>query len=169
MPVDLKQYKQLILELRRIDVEAFDHSLALAFLEHLKVNAINYEGKLNFFVSGYEDDSRQLFEIPDVVKYIDFLDRCFPHWFYFFVKTLPKRRSPFSLLLSLKLNARRISDDGVVGKIAFDPKEFEEFMNIHFFYLNELTESLGLTEAENRRITQAVFDNLDTFCTTLVN
>lgn len=39
-------------------------------------------------ISGYDDDSRELFEIPEVCRYLRGLDHEWPFWFFFLIPPL---------------------------------------------------------------------------------
>jgi len=78
--------------------------------------ARNHFEKIDIVFHGYDDDTRQLFEIPEVRNFAFKLDEAFPYWFYFLskndlglqvgctpfvrqkVKTLPRRVEESSCL-----------------------------------------------------------------------
>jgi hypothetical protein len=158
---NIDKYGLIILSITRQEIEDFDHVQILQFLSMAKMNAKKYEGKLNFLVTGYDEDARELHEISEVKKYFDFLDRCFPYWFYFLTKRLPPKYSPIVVLISLLVPIRSvISKDSSIQTIDFDLDKLEEFFQIHFHYLNELTEELGISKSENFRISMEVRSNI---------
>lgn len=70
----------------RAGVEANDLAPALAALEPLLADTATvrrFRGRLHFFLSGYDDDPRELYEIPEVKPYLRALDAKFPYWFWF--------------------------------------------------------------------------------------
>jgi hypothetical protein len=65
----------------REEVEACDPTEVLKTLNKLTANrltALKFMDKVNIGVHGYDDDSRELFEIPEVRLFFSELDRQFP-------------------------------------------------------------------------------------------
>ena len=158
---DPDEFGMIILTITRNEIEAFDHSTALGFLEDIKKMALKYEGKLNIIFTGYDEDPRELNEIPEVKLYFDFLDRCFPYWFFFLIKSLPSKYSPLPLILSLVVPIKKKTlANADTQFMEFEETRFEEFMNVHFCALNELTDELKLPLEENMRISKEVIANI---------
>lgn len=153
---DPDKYGMIVLTISRKEIETFNHITILRSLDNIKKNARKYEGKLNLMVTGFDDDQRELHEIEEVKRYFDFLDRCFPYWFYFLIKTIPSRYSPFTILLSLLVPIENIISK---NSVQFNIVAFEQFLNVHFHFLNELTDELGLPVSENMRISEEVMRN----------
>lgn len=151
----------MILSISRKEIESFDHINVLHFLEDVKTKAKQHEGKFNILVTGFDDDGRELHEIEEVRRYFDFLDRCFPYWFYFLIKTLPPNYSPIKLLMALVVPFESVVQHNAKMKsIEFNGPKLQQFMRIHFDYLNELSDELGLPESENLRISKEVMANI---------
>jgi len=136
----------------------------LGFYEYILHEPLKYENKLNLMVKGYEDDPRELYEIEEVRAHFSVLDRLFPYWFYFLNKTGEVATSPLGLIASLLVPIECLETISGEKYIQYDTEKFIEFMNIHFHYLNELTDKLGLSLEENKRISVHVakcFDNFE--------
>jgi hypothetical protein len=75
----------LVLMSSRAEVEAGDVVHASAMLQKLlkPENAKRLKGRLVFRIRGYDDDPRELFEVPEVRTWMEELDCEFPYWFYF--------------------------------------------------------------------------------------
>ena len=76
----------VILMFSRQQVEAGDISETLALLRRLtaeRQTAIDFCGRISLAVDGYNDDPRELFEVPEVRAYIKRLDQAWPSWFFF--------------------------------------------------------------------------------------
>jgi len=69
----------------RAEVEAGDINHALAALGKLLVPEVakRLQGRLLFGIRGYQDDPRDLWEIPEVREWMQALNAKFPYWFYF--------------------------------------------------------------------------------------
>lgn len=74
----------------REEIEARDTSRALDLLASFLAsfeNIHNLFEKLEIAFHGYNDDNRELFEIPEVREYVHLLDQDFPYWLFFLTKS----------------------------------------------------------------------------------
>jgi len=141
----------LVIEARRRDVERNNINPVLEILNDLltPVNAKQYFEKVELCVSGYDNDPKELCEIPEVRKYMSDLDSQFPYWFYFITK--------LSLSLSFITFSLCQFEKNEAGEIHLDPSVLIRFMERHFKAVNEL-ENLGLLdEAENQWLSKKVY------------
>jgi len=78
----------LWLVISRQEIESGDISGPLATLRNLldPENAIRFCERVDVAFDGYNDDSRELYEIPEVRDYVCKLDDAFPFWLYFLSK-----------------------------------------------------------------------------------
>lgn len=70
----------------RRQVETGGLAESLQFLRRLTADrhtAIDFCGRISLVVDDYNDDPRELFEIPEVRAYIMRLDQAWPNWFFF--------------------------------------------------------------------------------------
>ncbi len=70
----------------RRQAETGDVGEPLEFLRRLtaeKATALEYSGRISLVVDGYNEDPRELFEIPEVRAYCQRLDQEWPYWFFF--------------------------------------------------------------------------------------
>ena len=161
MEFNSEKYDLIQLVISREEIESFDHIRILKTLEEMKANALKFEGKLNILIHGYDDDPRELYEIAEIRAYVDFLDRSFPYWFFFLTKKIKKPLSPFVTLISLLVPYTSILQKSAESRLVqFDEQALHEFINIHFHFLNELTDELNISLEENKRISKEVIDNI---------
>ena len=77
----------LLLIVSRRDVETGDITDILRSLSHL-ISATEiarlYRERVDISFEGYEDDRRELWEIPEVRAFVHKVDDKFPYWLYFF-------------------------------------------------------------------------------------
>lgn len=130
------------------------------FIKHLSTTkelAYECQGKIEFTFSGYEDDPRELFEIDDVRQYVALFERAIPNLLFFAAAD-----SSRSSLRTIGLCLTDVSWEGdrstreVTRKVVIETKGVAQFLERQFHGLNEMTEWLGMSEAENKRITYAV-------------
>lgn len=132
----------LVLKASRQEVESDDTSRAFAKLNKLLVpsTAKRARGRLIFVITGYDDDSRDLWEIPQVQAWMRKLDIEWPYWFYFMDtgkhSTLP--------LVAFSLSKW----DKVPGGKTIPPHELQWFLQRHFEAMNSLSHKLNETQEE---------------------
>ena len=75
----------LMLDLDRGDIEAGDLSDVMGVLSQLlsKEAAIKFCEKVDVMCSGYDEDERELHDIPEVRRFVQTLDQHFPYWLWF--------------------------------------------------------------------------------------
>jgi hypothetical protein len=80
---------RLVIVITRQEVETLDVTGPLNMLLPLIASsqtARSHFEKIDLAFHGYDDDSQELFEIPDVRNFVFKLDDAFPYWFYFLSK-----------------------------------------------------------------------------------
>ncbi len=111
---------------------------------------MRFRDSVDFGIDGYDDDQRELFEIPEVRGFMERLDREFPYWFYF----LTKRRQHSSLrLIALCLCRYTCVESGLVR---IDQGDLANFLFEHFDAANRLLDEFALDERENERISEEI-------------
>lgn len=79
----------LLITVPRTDIESGDITFALDSLHRISDSqklAKKYKESIDLSVFGYEDDPRELYEIPEVRNWMQKLDKQFPYWLYFLSK-----------------------------------------------------------------------------------
>ncbi len=117
-------YDPIYLVLSRQQIEVGDTDSALDFLRSLVPNddpsrALAFKGRVSLHVSGYDLDTRELFEIPEVRRYLQSLDEEWPFWFFFLSQADE----------SLKVLAMCLCSSTAVapGQTRMDPDDFARF------------------------------------------
>jgi hypothetical protein len=158
----------------RDEVQKGEVKYFIQFIERLCVNdnlCQKVQGKVEVMIDGYNDDSRELYEIYDVKRWFRKADRKNIGWFYFCSTTYPS----FGLKLYLLcLSNAKVTDfcarltgfqalgemqkTGVQPKIkvTFDPKKFQTVMDNNWMRLNMMTEELGLSIELNEKISRRI-------------
>jgi hypothetical protein len=145
---------------RENHIERLDTAPVIAFFKGLrrtKSFARRNQGKFELFVSGYDDDPRELWEIPEVVAWMKIVEPEVKYWFYFLRTEAPA----FSLrLLAHCVCGARLAEDiprgpGDALQLYRDPVALSAFLQRNFDWLNEIALDLGLAETEIRKISFA--------------
>lgn len=142
------------------DVKNLEVAMPRAFFDRLRCSkelAHECQGKVEISFSGYDEDPRELFEIEEVRAYVAVLDRALPELF-FFVRT----ERPTYTLMTFALCQTEVewvdgrSTKAVTKEVRFDTRNVAGFLERHWPGLNELTDWLGMSIEENKRISFAV-------------
>jgi len=131
------------------------------------------QGKVELSIFGYDDDNRELFEIEEVRKWFQKADARINHWFFFLNTGYPA----YGFLLywaclcgvEVTCNTKRMNGYEIVELLAKGnplPKlaatSNEEMMQLFFERnwprLNEITDKLGMTLEENKKISLGIID-----------
>lgn len=151
---DFTDYTSLVIT--RDWVESLDISKVIEFFDRLMVStelAFSKKGKIDISFHGYDSDSRELFEIPEVVIYAKAMAEKLP--LLFFCNPSPKLYGLKCIGLSC-FNAHFVSCDRSVVK--FDNYAFARFFYKQYELLNKITDWLGMTDEENDEICSKVHE-----------
>lgn len=109
--------------------------------------------KISIIVAGYDDDPRELYEIPEVRSYFQTLQRNWPYGLYFFdreVKTahlLVLCHAGFSILPH---------QDSRMRNLQIDQNSVGEFLSAALYPTGDITERLGWTSAETVELAKEI-------------
>lgn len=139
------------LGIHREQIEAYDLESSLGFLRTLvplrdPQYVWSWKGNLSVSVSGYDNDSRELYEIPEVRRYLQGLDQEWPFWFFFL--------TPSSIQLVGMCLASAVTVAS--GKAFIPPENFYRFMERGFGAVNHLFDHYGFPESENEALSGGV-------------
>ena len=139
----------------RGDVEANDISATLSSLSRVladRETVRRFRGRVEIAFHGYNNDPREIYEIPELRRFLKTLDGSFPYWFYF----LPTDRSTSDTLFMVAcclVSVRKVQS----GLVSLGP-DFPMFMLGHFAAMNQLFDEYSLDERENKEISRQLSD-----------
>lgn len=117
------------------------------------------KGKVLISISGYDDDPRELFEIPEVCRWFLRYTRLDFPWFYL----LETVHSGHWLKLDFVIHARgkRVTDpvSGIIN-VEVQPRKAVHWLMRNYARLNALTEKLEIPIGENKKISLGIMDFL---------
>jgi len=149
--------KNMDIVVAREDIEKQDTSRVLAILERFKsskkITRTNKE-RLSMSVYGYEQDKRELFEIPEVRTWFSQICEEFPYWFYFLNTEISTLQLILFCILPYTIITR--DDQKLKQKVEVDLSFVGPFLQRNFAGLNEMCESVGASEDEIFRISQKI-------------
>ena len=134
----------------RADVESGDISSTADVLSQVLANRKTIErfrGRVDLSFHGYSNDNRELYEIPEVRRFVAKLDDAFPHWFYF----LSTENATLAVVASCLCSVTKLRP----GTIRYGA-DLAEFLGRHFDALNWLFETYALDERDNAAISESI-------------
>lgn len=145
-----KDFKMV--EIQRADVENLDLSNITSVLEALKETrqvALSNMQNVEMCVRGYDDDCRELYQIPEFQKFVQVLIEKHPELIFF----LNLDWNFIKVLVSTYINDDFITDVTNSNRIInINPEKLHDFIIKSFLGLNGLTNLLVLDDSINRDI-----------------
>lgn len=145
----LQPFQLFHIVIAREDIESGETGRVLEilyrFLTTKKIAKKNRE-LLDFSVDGYNDDQRELYEIPEVREWFTELDRQFGYWFYF----LSKKAKSLRLLAACLCKYEKTND----GAVSIDSADLAGFVEASFIPMNEICNTVGMSELEILRLSE---------------
>ena len=100
--------------------------------------------RIEFSVHGYDDDSREIYEIPEVIDFLIALDEAWPYWMLF-------QHPEFRWLQVMAVCLCRPARTGD-GRVTFDHELMPELMEKWFCSLNDLCHKFAISLTVNKRV-----------------
>lgn len=149
----------------REDIESKNIKPILDFFNRIQVNdslSKKFQGRVEISISGYDHDSRELWEIRDVRRWFKKADPKI-NWFYFcFV--LPPAHGFKNYVACLSdtrwLTPKEMAENPGMN-VTMDNMKRLQVLESNWPKLNEMTDRLGMTMEENKRISYQVLDAMD--------
>ncbi|WP_066757913.1 DUF4365 and DUF1817 domain-containing protein [Chryseobacterium glaciei] len=109
------------------------------------------EGKLSFFIDGYNDDVREIYEIPEVRIWSQKVLSDFKYWGYFLdMEEKIINLTGLKLLMLCTIKNKYINKDNPeLRSIEVDPEQQLEFLDQIFYWLNEFCELNNISQEIN--------------------
>lgn len=140
----------------RGSVEACDIEPLLARLDPLTDSrrmALYWQGTLGFYFEGWDQDPRELYEIPEVRTYFRALTDAWPYWWHY----IEKDGQAFSLVLGLLCRGRiEFTGDVSIGWRFADQREIQRTIRALHDGVRRLYARLKLSEEDSRLIEQQI-------------
>lgn len=135
----------------RRQVETSDIDEPLQFLRGLTANpraALEYCGRISLIVDGYNDDPREIFEVPEVRAFIKNIDQLWPYWFFF----LSQADDSIKMLESCLCDTIEV----IPGVASIDLEQMERSLARHFGAMNRFCEALNVPEEKIEEISEGI-------------
>ena len=113
--------------------------------------------KYVLLISGYDDDPRELYQIPEVVSFIKDLNSKLPFWLYF-VNTSDKRF--FSWMIACLCQAMSLDQDEETIYADFNAEAYNDLIEYQFSNIVKLMSGLGMGESIQEKVLKELTTNL---------
>jgi hypothetical protein len=140
----------------RSDIETQNYRDTVRVFERLAITpefARSNQGKVELFVDGYDDDSRELWQIPEAVLWMRAIESQIKYWFYFLCaqeNAQALRTFTYCVCGAQFLSAVKYGPGEV--PLEMDGTLLVPFLERNLAWLNEIAERLSLPESEIQRI-----------------
>lgn len=138
----------VFLTIDKVDIDLFDFEDILNELNTMQKSPRLCFNKLNLIIHGFDEDSREVYEIPEIRRYIQFLDRSFPYLFYYLNVDLPDRYSAHKILAACICEIEEVEQVENVKNVYFNVESIKNFIFNHFEYMNRLMKKEEYTDTE---------------------
>ena len=141
----------------RTEVEALDVSRTATTLSRVVAdrNAVErHRGRVDLAFHGYPNDSRELYDVPEVRDFCAKLDDAFPYWFYF----LSTEGVTLGVIACCLCSVTKLRP----GVVSFGP-DLLEFLTRHFGAMNWLFDNFSLDQRYNVEISGQVTEHFGKF------
>jgi hypothetical protein len=110
-----------------------------------------------FLISGYDEDSRELYQIPEVVSFIKDLNSKLPFWLYF-INTSDKKF--FSWMIACLCQAMSLDQDEETIYADFNADVYNDLIEYQFSNIVKLMSGLGMGESIQEKVLKELTTNL---------
>jgi hypothetical protein len=135
----------------REQVEAHDISEPLQVLRQLTGNpekGVGACGRISLVIDGYNADPRELFEIPEVRRYIKAIDDLWPYWYFF----LSQADDSIKIVESCLCDSIEV----VPGVASINTEQLNDTLTRHFSAMDRYCEAINLPEDKIQEISEGI-------------
>jgi hypothetical protein len=146
---------RILFAIDRTDIESGNTQHIGSFFERLLKNASvceKLQGKVDVFISGYDSDTRELWEIPEVRNWFALAEPVLKYWFFFLTSNPPAAGINLLFVCLCGTETSQTIDSKGRRRIELDRTKLRQLMERHFISLNEITERLGMNVEQNKKI-----------------
>ena len=115
------------------------------------------EASVFLVVDGYEADSRELYEIPECIRFFRALTQEWPYWFHF----LERENGSLVIAMRLLVDVEGVRRANSLERAAIIAEGLDAVLMQLFTGLNGFQERIGLDEAHTEQATHAILKSLE--------
>ena len=160
-PPDISQQSDYtVLQISQEAIQNCDTSEYVTLLHGATGSLQSFEAAFQryvFLISGYDDDPRELYQIPEVVSFIKDLNSKLPFWLYF-VNTSDKKF--FSWMIACLCQAMSLDQDEETIYADFNADAYNDLIEYQFRNIVKLMSGLGMGESIQEKVLKELSANL---------
>ena len=155
-----QQSDYIVLQISQSDIKDCNTSEYVTLLHGITGSLQSFEDafqKYVLLISGYDDDPRELYQIPEVVSFIKDLNSKLPFWLYF-VNTTDKRF--FSWMIACLCKGMSLDQDEDTIYADFNADAYNDLIEYQFSNIVKLMSGLGMEESIQEKVLKELSKNL---------
>ena len=160
-PPDISQQSDYtVLQIAQEAIQNCDTSEYVTLLHGITDSLKSFEAafqKYVLLISGYDDNPRELYQIPEVVCFIKDLNSKLPFWLYF-VNTSDKKF--FSWMIACLCQAMSLDQDEETIYADFNAEAYNDLIEYQFSNIVKLMSGLEMGESIQENVLKALSANL---------
>ena len=161
IPPDISQQSDyIVLQIPQEAIQNCDTSEYVTLLHGATGSLQSFEAafqKYVLLISGYDDDPRELYHIPEVVRFIKDLNSKLPFWLYF-INTSDKKF--FSWIIACLCQAMSLDHDEETIYADFNADAYNDLIEYQFSNIVKLMSGLGMDESIQEKVLKELSANL---------
>ena len=161
IPPDISQQSDyIVLQISQEAIQNCDTSEYVTLLNGITDSLQSFEAAFQRYVlsvSGYDNDQRELYQIPEVVSFIKDLNSKLPFWLYF-VNTSDKKF--FSWMIACLCQAMSLDQDEETIYADFNADVYNDLIEYQFNNIVKLMSGLGMGESIQEKVLKELSTNL---------
>ena len=160
-PPDISQQSNyIVLQISQEAIQNCDTSEYVTLLHGITDSLQSFEAAFQryvFLISGYDNDQRELYQIPEVVRFKKDLNSKLPFWLYF-INTSDKKF--FSWMIACLCRAMSLDQDEETIYADFNADAYNELIETQFSNIVKLMSGLGMGESLQEKVLKELSTNL---------
>jgi hypothetical protein len=159
-PVISQQSDYTVLQISQEAIQNCDTSEYVALLHDATGTVQSFKEafqKYVLLISGYDDDPRELYQIPEVVNFMKDLNSKLPFWLYF-ANTADKRF--FSWMIACLCQAMSLDQDEETIYADFNADAYNNLIETQFSNIVKMMSGLGMGESTQEKVLKELSANL---------
>ena len=160
-PEIAQQSDYIVLQISQDAIQNCDTSEYVTLLHGITGSLQSFEAAFQryvFLISGYDDDPKELYQIPEVVSFIKDLNSKLPFWPYF-INTSDKRF--FSWMIACLCRAMSLDQDEETIYADFNADAYNDLIEYQFSNIVKLMSGLVMGESVKEKVIKELSVNLD--------
>ena len=159
-PPDISQQSDYtVLQISQEAIQNYDTSEYVTLINGITDSLQSFEAAFQryvFLISGYDDDPRELYQIPEVASFIKDLNSKLPFWLYF-VNTGDKRF--FSWMIACLCRAISLDQDEETIYADFNAEAYNDLIEYQFSNIVKLMSGLEMGESIQEKVLKELSTN----------